>query len=152
MKTKFKLTFLLFAITITSCGIVLADISPSGADASSLGNYANEYRVDADQPENTNNCTMNSMEGAKAPDTPLEDPNDLSAIAPQPFVDDVWDASNPVANDDPTIPSPPYYPYYPEEPPAGTPQNTPEPATLLLVGAGICSLLPFTKRNRIKRR
>jgi hypothetical protein len=152
MKNKFELTFLMIAITIGLCGITFADISSGGADAASLGDYASEYRVDADQPENTNNCTMNSMEGATATDTMLEDPNDIMPIASQPFVDDVWDASNPVSNNDPTIPSPPNYGYTPNEPPAEAAQGTPEPATILLVCAGMCGLLPFTKRNRTKKR
>ncbi|MDR2172064.1 MAG: PEP-CTERM sorting domain-containing protein [Planctomycetaceae bacterium] len=152
MKNKFELTIFLAVVLTYMSGVVLADISSGGADSSALGDYASEYRVDADQPENTNNCTMNSMEGAKVPDSLLEDPNDMSILAPEPFVDDVWDASNPVANDDPNIPSPGQYPggYNNAQTTESSQPNTPEPATLLLVAAGMCGLLPFAKRKRQK--
>ncbi|MDR1480253.1 MAG: PEP-CTERM sorting domain-containing protein [Planctomycetaceae bacterium] len=150
MKNRFEILFLVLVVLFGLSGFVLADISSGGIDVSSLGDYAGEYRVNADQPENTNNCTMNSMEGAQSPDTQLEDPNNWAAIAPQPFVDDVWDVSNPVPNDGVDIPSPHYYPdnYAPQDPGPG--QSTPEPATILLVCAGMCGLLPFARRNRSK--
>ncbi|MDR2346978.1 MAG: PEP-CTERM sorting domain-containing protein [Planctomycetaceae bacterium] len=152
MKDKIELVFLFSAIVICISGVVSADISSGGASVSSLGNYASEYRVDADQPENTNNCTMNSMEGSQATDSVLEDPNELSYIAAEPFVDDVWDVSNPVENDDPVMPSHPYYPgNYADTSTPTESQSTPEPATILLICAGMCGLLPFTKRNRSKR-
>jgi hypothetical protein len=148
MKNRFEFMLFMIAMMFGLSGVVLADITPGGAGVSSLGDYASEYRVNADQPENTNNCTMNSMEGAKAPESTLEEPSDWAIIAPEPFVDDVWGVSNPVSNDDPTIPSPHYYPDgYPPTPlePA---QSTPEPATILLICAGMCGLLPFARRNK----
>ncbi|MDR1483842.1 MAG: PEP-CTERM sorting domain-containing protein [Planctomycetaceae bacterium] len=149
MKKKIELIFLVLFVVFGLSGVLFADITSGGADVSALGDYASEYRVDADQPENTNNCTMNSMEGSTAPDTPLDNPNNWAITAPQPFVEDVWDASNPVSNDDPTIPPPRYYPDTPPPPPPDTPA-TPEPATIFVVCAGMCGLAMFKRRKRTK--
>ncbi|MDR2643220.1 MAG: PEP-CTERM sorting domain-containing protein [Planctomycetaceae bacterium] len=152
MKRKFELVFLVLAVVLGLSGIVSADISSSAPNVSSLGDLANEFRVDADQPENTNNCSMNNMEGSKAPDTPLEDPSaDLATEAPEPFVEDVWDVANPVQNDEPPIPSPPYYPDNYEDQPENPPANIPEPATLLIFCVGMCGLLPFSRRKHSKK-
>jgi hypothetical protein len=143
-------------LVVLALGLVLsagafADISPGGLDLSALGDYASDYRVNTDQPENTNNCTMNSMEGANAPGTPIEDPNgDLAYNAPYPFVDDWWDVFTPTSND-PDIPSRGYYPGG-DYPGSGQDvvQNTPEPSTILLVCVGMCGLIPFSKRKKIR--
>jgi hypothetical protein len=145
MKKKIELLFFMLAITCGLSGVLLADITSVTADISSLDEYANEYRVDADQPENTNNCTMNSMEGSQAPDTPLEDPNTWEVHAPVPFVEDVWRPSALASNDAPIIPTPPYYPDVPNPSP-----DTPEPATVLVICAGMCGILSLTRRKRSK--
>jgi hypothetical protein len=150
MKRKIELLFFVLAITYGwLTGVLLADITSDSMDVSALGDYANEYRVDADQPENTNNCTMNDMEGSKAPDTILEDPNTLAAIAPTPFVEDVWRPDTPVSNsNNPYNPRPIPDPN-PDPNPDPPDPATPEPATVLVFCAGMCGLLSLTRRKRL---
>ncbi|MDR0392338.1 MAG: PEP-CTERM sorting domain-containing protein [Planctomycetaceae bacterium] len=150
MTKKFDVLLLVLAMTFGLSGVLLADFTSEYKSNALLGDYPQEYQVDADQPENTNNCTMNDMEGSKTTETYLEEPNNIEPPTLVTFVNDVLMVRANVAtkrgqNDKPIYPPDP--PPTPNPPP--TP-DTPEPATVLIFCAGMCGILSLTRRKHPK--